>query len=178
MAGSASADRAVTDALNRIRTTVRAGVPSLESRIDDAQLGSIRVLVSGRPGEAIHAELVARDPAAAQELTQALHRALASGATLPAGVDLSIRTDAPTRPSAGGHPGHEPGHQQPAGDGTTPGDRRGDQGPAFTFGREPGEPRPEVDPSRGRERRPGPAPVAPATVTRAARSGAGLDVRA
>jgi hypothetical protein len=184
------ADRVVAEALNRIRTTVQAGVPGLESRIDDPQLGSIRVLVSGRPGETIRAELVAADPAAARELTAALERAVAGGATLPAGVDLHVRTDSIHRPSAAdahlGSGANQGGRTNP--DGQAP-DRRGDDGGTFGFGQasagggheampEPrNEPRADHQP-HGRERRPDPVPAARAATPIAVRNGAALDVRA
>jgi len=171
------ADRVVAEAMGRIRTATRAGVPGLESRIDDPELGSIRILVSGRPGETIHAELIARDPAAARELSAALDRALAAGASMPAGVDLHVRTDAPQRPSgANAHLGSQPGGGgRMAPDGQASHHGR-DDAPAFAFGQDAGGGRSDPQPS-GRERRLAPVPVAPGTRP-AARSGAALDVRA
>jgi hypothetical protein len=182
-------DRAVAEALGRIRTTVAAGVPGLESRIDDPELGSIRVLVAAKPGETIRAELIARDPAAARELTAALDRAFAAGATLPNGVDLRVRADGAVRPAAAeaglgwasGDQRHASG--QPAG-----GDQRPDDASAWAFGRDPAgrDPagrEPEPGSGRGRSHRPDPVTVNPSTVNPSTarggvRSGTALDVRA
>jgi hypothetical protein len=173
------ADRVVAEAMGRIRITTQGGVPGLESRIDDPTLGTIRLLVSARPGETIRAELVAADPAAARELRSALDRALAAGVNLPTGVDLRVRAEGPARPSAAdshlgsgtGQQGHAPADQQ------LPGDRRHDDQPAFAFGREGSNGQPD-SPTRGRERRPGPITVVPTASVPAARSRTALDVRA
>jgi hypothetical protein len=126
-----TADRAVAEALDRIRTTVTAGIPGLESRIEDPALGTIRVVVSGGKGELIHAELVTRDPEAARALAVSLERALAAGAALPAGVELRVRPETTHRPEpARGDAGQDVGHQ-PGGGGA---------GHGQAAGREAGDP--------------------------------------
>jgi hypothetical protein len=175
-----AADRVLADAIGRIRTTVEAGVPGLQSRIEDPELGSIQVLVSAHPGETIRAELIARDPAAARELAGALDRAFAAGATLPMGVDLHVRaagagiraTAAETGLGWATGNGH---HAQPQADA---GGRRRDDAPAFAFGRQREGGREDAAPEHGRRHRPDQITVTPPASRRAARPGSALDVRA
>jgi hypothetical protein len=173
------ADRVVADAIGRIRTTVESGVPGLESRIEDPELGSIRVLVAARPGETIRAELVARDPAAAIELTAALDRALAAGASLPTGVDLRIRAEGGVRATAAeaglGSPTGDPRHGSPQPGG---GQQRHDDVSPWSSGRDGPSSRPDPDIGFGRRHRSDPIIQAAPAAQRAARSGSALDVRA
>ena len=182
-----AADRVVAEALGRIRATVRGGVPGLESTIEDPRFGTIRILVAARPGETVKAELVAANPAAAGDLHDALSRAIAAGQVLPAGVELRVRPEAVTRLAGmdgdtgrafGDQRGAAPDtHQQHQHQPAT--DRRGDEMPAFAFGREGAGGRPDDSAPRGRERRPGPiTATGPVTTSAAARSGSALDVRA
>jgi hypothetical protein len=173
-----SLDATVAAALTRIRTTLEAGVPGLESSIQDPVFGTIRVLVAARPGETIRAELVAANAAIAGELAGALDRALAAGATLPAGVEVRVRADSAVRPAAA-----DQGLNSSLGDGrgSAPqpdaGDRRRDDAPSWSFGRE-SDARPDGGTRNGRTHRPDPIDPAFPVSRRGARPGSALDVRA
>ena len=174
-----AADRVAFEAIDRITTTVKAGVPGLESRIDDPELGTIRIVVSARLGETIRAEIVARDPAAARELASGIDRALAAGATLPGNMDLRVRAegaapaaraDAHLGPGSGGQSG--PWDQPSSGAFTDAGGHapgRDADGGVVT-------PAPAPMPDRGRGL--GPVPVAVPLSPGSAHSRTALDVRA
>jgi hypothetical protein len=176
-----AADRVAFEAIDRITTTVMAGVPGLESRIDDPELGTIRIVVSARLGETIRAEIVARDPAAARELASGIDRALAAGATLPGNMDLRVRaegampaarSDTHLGSGAGGQSG--PQDQPSSGaftdaGGHTPG--RDADGGVLSHVLAPA-------PAQGRGRGLGPVPVAITSTTGSAHPGTALDVRA
>jgi hypothetical protein len=183
VAAGVAADRVVAEAMDRIRTTSAAGVPGLESRIDDPELGAIRVVVSARLGETIRAELVVRDSAAAHELSTAIERAVASGATLPAGVDLRVRAEGPAKgaghdahlgPGAGGQGQAHPGAQGQAFEG----DPRRDHATGFAFGHDAGRGDRPANPLPGRGRGIEPIPIATSSIPVASRPGSALDVRA
>jgi hypothetical protein len=176
-----AADRVAFEAIDRITTTVMAGVPGLESRIDDPELGTIRIVVSARLGETIRAEIVARDPAAARELASGIDRALAAGATLPGNMDLRVRAEgAMPAARADTHLGSGAGGQSGPQDQPSSG--------AFTDagGHTPGR---DADggvlshvlapaPAQGRGRGLGAVPVAIPSTTGSAHPGTALDVRA
>ncbi|MHB8959132.1 MAG: hypothetical protein ACYDAN_05860 [Candidatus Limnocylindrales bacterium] len=181
-----AADRLAFEALDRIRTTVTAGVPGLESRIEDPELGTIRIVVSARLGETIRAEIIASDPAAARELTSGIDRALAAGAALPGNVDLRVRAEAAAAaPRADAHPGHGGGEHARPQDWTSAGSSFGGR----QDGGADGAPGRDVDrvipahcsapaPAHGRTRGLEPVPVAASSDAGALRPGTALDVRA
>jgi hypothetical protein len=181
-----AADRLAFEAIDRIRTTVTAGVPGLESRIEDPDLGTIRVVVSARVGETIRAEIVARDPAAARELASGIDRAIAAGAALPANVDLRVRSEAAASTArSDAHLGHSGGEHAASQDQSSAGSAfggRADSGAGGTPGREAGRAAPTpvsaLAPAHGRSRGLGPVPVAVSSTPGALRPGTALDVRA
>jgi hypothetical protein len=78
--------------IDRARLHVTGGTPGLESRFHDPQLGDLRLVVIGRPGDLIRAELFTSDPLAADALARAADRATTGSAGL-AGIQLHIRTE-------------------------------------------------------------------------------------
>ncbi len=181
-----AADRLAFEALDRIRTTVTAGVPGLESRIEDPELGTIRIVVSARLGETIRAEIVARDPAAARELTSGIDRALAAGAVLPGNVDLRIRSEAASpAPRSDAHHGQGGGEHgrpqdQPAAGGAFGGGSDSGAGSSSTRdgGAAVAADVSALAPAHGRTRGLDPVPAATSSTPGALRPGTALDVRA
>jgi hypothetical protein len=132
-------ERLLGQVVKRLRTVDTTTGPGLEATFRDPDLGSVRLVVAGLPGEVIRATLTATSPEAVLALRQAIehHRAIDD----LAGIALQVRQDVPTasrrataepgldlRPDArGGGPG-----QAFAGDGERRDQRRGadDPGPA------------------------------------------------
>jgi hypothetical protein len=102
-ADPANADRLLDQVIGQIRLHSGNVVPSLETRLHDPQLGSLRLVLLGRAGETIHAELIAADPATADAISRAADRAIAGSLSL-AGIDLRIRSEGGSfQASAGNH---------------------------------------------------------------------------
>jgi hypothetical protein len=91
------ADRLLGRVVERLRTVVGSTDPALEAHLHDPVLGSVRLLVAGRAGELVRAELVVADPRSADALSRALDRS-STGHGLT-GIDLRIRLE--SRPDAG-----------------------------------------------------------------------------
>lgn len=180
-AAPSAVDRVALQAIDRIRATATGGVPGLESRIDDPELGTIRVVVSARVGETIRAEIVARDPAAARELASGIDRAMAAGAVLPGNLDLRVRAEsaAPTARAdahladTGGHAGRHDQATAGAGFGAPP---SGSDSPRGGHADRGPEPRAAAAPA-GHPRAIAPHAVTAPTAPRSARPGA-VDLRA
>jgi hypothetical protein len=133
--GSGSAEAAVADVerlldrvVHQIRTVGTQVDPALEARVQDPTFGTVRVLVAGRTGEIVRAELFVADQQTADALRQAVDRASTSHGL--AGIDLRIRTE-PARPDPGanrsgaGSDGGRPNSDQPAWAGLPGGTDRG-----------------------------------------------------
>jgi hypothetical protein len=103
-ADPANADRLLDQVIGQIRLHGGNVVPSLETRLHDPQLGSLRLVLLGRAGETIHAELIAADPATADAISRAADRAIAGSLSL-AGIDLRIRSEGGSFQASGGNHG-------------------------------------------------------------------------
>jgi hypothetical protein len=98
-----AADRLMNQVVRTIRTFDTSAGPSVEARVSDPNLGDVRVVVTGRAGEIVQAQLVVRDRAAADAIAQAAARIHSTSDGL-AGVSLTVRSeDAGT--ASGGRPG-------------------------------------------------------------------------
>ena len=84
--------------IQQIRTVGTHSDPALEARLQDPELGTVRVLVAGRAGEVVRAVLFVSDQGIADALTRAADRTATSHGL--AGIDLHIRTE-PPRAEAG-----------------------------------------------------------------------------
>jgi hypothetical protein len=69
-----------------------AAGPSMEARISDPTIGDVRMVVTGRAGEIVQAELVVRDRITADAMTAAAARMHSSGDEL-AGVRVTVRAE-------------------------------------------------------------------------------------
>jgi len=87
-----SANRIMNQVVQTIRTFQTAAGPSVEARVSDPDLGDVRVIVTGRAGEVVQAQLVCRDRATADALIQATARVHATSDAL-AGVSVSVRSE-------------------------------------------------------------------------------------
>ncbi len=84
--------------VQQIRTVAGSRDPALEASLNDPELGTIRLLVAGRVGEVVRAELVVVDQRIAEALARAVDRSATSHGL--SGIDLRIRTE-PARSDAG-----------------------------------------------------------------------------
>jgi hypothetical protein len=107
----ANVDRLIGQVIDRARMHVNGGTPGLESRFHDPELGDLRLVVVGRPGDLIRAELFASDPRAAEALSRAADRAATGPAGL-AGIQLHIRTEAGSAASTTHNGSPERGREQ------------------------------------------------------------------
>jgi hypothetical protein len=82
--------------MSQVVQTVRAfqtsAGPSLEARVTDANLGDVRVIVTGRAGEMLQAQLVVQNRGAADALVHAAAAMHASSDAL-AGVNVTVRSE-------------------------------------------------------------------------------------
>jgi hypothetical protein len=186
-----AAEKLMSQAVQTIHAFQTAAGPSVEARINDPSFGDIRVIVTGRAGEIVQAQLVVRDRVSADAITAAAARMHSTSDAL-AGVSLTVRSEAggsATNGRAGsnafesagwasgsgygagrssgsnGH-GSGPGNQNAAasGSGTGPDGHRGDGS------HETAKPAPAAIPSQARPNRPMPR----TTLS----GGSSLDVRA
>jgi hypothetical protein len=89
-----------------IHTYQTSDGPALEARVSDPTLGDVRLVVTGRAGEIVQAQLVVRDRVTADAISAAATRMQASGDALT-GVSVSVRSDgggSATGGRAGGDP--------------------------------------------------------------------------
>ena len=173
-ANPASADRLLDQVVGQIRLHGGNGVPGLESRFHDPQLGDLRLVLLGRAGETIRAELIATDPATAAALGKAADRALAGSLGL-VGIDLRIRSEAGSFQANAGTQGRP--DDRPAGSSNDKGN-----GPAGAFQQSAGDDAPSGRRSAtaaGSTRQASRLSPVPTRSTANARTrSAGLDVRA
>ena len=111
-----AADRLMNQVVQTIHTYQTSDGPALEARVSDPTLGDVRVVVTGRAGEIVQAQLVVRDRATADAISAAATRMQASGDALT-GVSVSVRSDGGGS-ATGGHAGGDPAE---AGTGTRDG---------------------------------------------------------
>lgn len=90
--------------IERLRAVDTTAGPGLEATFRDPDLGSVRLVVAGLPGETVRATLIAASPEAVLALRQAVeqHRAIDD----LAGISLQVRLDGP---STSRHGTAEPG---------------------------------------------------------------------
>lgn len=85
----ADADRLLARAVAWVRGVAVTGAPALEARLHDPVLGHLRILVAGRAGDVVRAELVASDHGIADALAHAAAGAAVDN--LLSGIELRIR---------------------------------------------------------------------------------------
>ena len=161
-----AADRLMNQAVQTIHTYRTAAGPSLEARISDPSFGDVRLVVTGRAGEIVQAQLVVRDRIAADAITAAVARMHASGDAL-AGVSVTVRSEgggSATNGRAGGYAFEAAGWAAGNGYGAGGESRSGDGS------RETQKPAPVALPDAARPNRPMPRMPLP--------GGQSLDVRA
>ena len=90
--------------IGTVRTYQTSAGQAVEARITDPTLGDVRVIVTGRIGEVIQAQLVVRDRGAADAITQAAARVGSTSDAL-AGVNLTVRSES-NGASTGGRSGN------------------------------------------------------------------------
>jgi hypothetical protein len=87
-----AADKLMNQAVQTIHTYQTTAGPAIEARISDPNFGDVRMVVTGRAGEIVQAQLVVHDRVAADAITAAATRMQASGDAL-AGVNVTVRSD-------------------------------------------------------------------------------------
>jgi hypothetical protein len=87
-----AADKLMNQVVQTIHTYQTAAGPALEARISDPNLGDVRMVVTGRAGEIVQAQLVVQSKTSADAITSAVARMNAAGDGL-AGVSVSVRTE-------------------------------------------------------------------------------------
>ncbi len=115
-----AADRLMSQAVQTIHTFQTSAGPSLEARISDPALGDVRVIVTGRAGEIVQAQLVVRDRVTADAITAAAAR-MHTGSDALAGVSVTVRSESggsATNSRAGGNPFEAAGWAAGSGYGT------------------------------------------------------------
>jgi hypothetical protein len=98
-----AADKLMTQMAQTIRSYQTSAGPALEARVNDPTLGDVRMVVTGRAGEVVQAQLICRDRATADALTVAAAHLHATGDAL-AGVSVSVRSEGGS--AAGSRPGN------------------------------------------------------------------------
>lgn len=83
----------MSQVVQTVHTYQTAAGPSLEARISDPNMGDVRMVVTGRAGEIVQAQLIVRDRVTADAITAAAARMHSSGDAL-AGVSVSVRSEA------------------------------------------------------------------------------------
>jgi hypothetical protein len=89
---SDAADKLMNQVIDTIHTFETSAGPALEARISDPDLGDVRMVVTGRAGEIVQAQLVVRDRVTADAITAAAGR-MRSGGDALAGVSVTVRTE-------------------------------------------------------------------------------------
>ncbi|HEX7491878.1 MAG TPA: hypothetical protein VF337_09285, partial [Candidatus Limnocylindrales bacterium] len=87
-----AADKLMSQVIGTIHTFETSAGPALEARISDPDLGDVRMVVTGRAGEIVQAQLVVRDRVTADAITAAAGR-MRSGGDALAGVSVTVRTE-------------------------------------------------------------------------------------
>jgi len=125
-----AADKIMNAVLQTVHTYQTSSGPALEARVNDPNLGDVRMIVTGRAGEIVQAELVVRDRFTADAITAAALRMHSSGDEL-AGVSVTVRAESGSS-STSGRSGSNPfeaggwaGNSYAAGNGSSGGDNHG-----------------------------------------------------
>ena len=100
-----SADKLMGQVVQTIHTYQTAAGPSLEARISDPALGDVKLVVTGRAGEIVQAQLIVKDRVTADALTAAAARFHATSDAL-AGVNVTVRSETGSGWTAGGRSGN------------------------------------------------------------------------
>jgi trimeric autotransporter adhesin len=87
-----AADKLMYRVVQTIHSFQTAAGPAIEARVNDPAIGDVRMIVTGRAGEMVQAELVVRDKVTADAMTAAAARMHSSGDEL-AGVSVTVRTE-------------------------------------------------------------------------------------
>jgi hypothetical protein len=87
-----AADKILTQVMQTVHTFQTSAGPALEARVNDPNLGDVRMIVTGRAGEIVQAQLVVRDRATADAISAAATRMRGAGDAL-AGVSLTVRSE-------------------------------------------------------------------------------------
>jgi hypothetical protein len=87
-----AADKLMNQVVQTIHTFETSAGPALEARVSDPNLGDVRMVVTGRAGEIVQAQLVVRDRISADAITAAVARMHAAGDGL-AGVSVTVGTE-------------------------------------------------------------------------------------
>jgi hypothetical protein len=87
-----AADKIMAQVLQTVHTFTTSSGPALEARVNDPNLGDIRMIVTGRAGEIVQAQLVVRDRVTADAIAAAATRMRSAGDGL-AGVSLTVRSE-------------------------------------------------------------------------------------
>jgi hypothetical protein len=99
-----AADKIMNTVLQTVHTYQTSSGPALEARVNDPNLGDVRMIVTGRAGEIVQAQLVVQSRAAADAIAAAVTRMHNSGDAL-AGVSVTVRSEGGGN-STGGRPGN------------------------------------------------------------------------
>jgi flagellar hook-length control protein FliK len=102
-AGTVAAGRSPVDAadaanrlMNQVVQTIHSyqttSGPAVEARVSDPNFGDVRMIVTGRAGEIVQAQLIVRDRVAADAITAAAARIHATSDAL-AGVSITVRSE-------------------------------------------------------------------------------------
>jgi hypothetical protein len=102
-----SAEKLMSQVAQTIRTFHTSDGPGIEARVSDPILGDVTLIVTGRAGEVVQAQLVARDRVAADALSQAAARINATSNAL-AGVSVTVRSESGGGSTTGGRAGGNP----------------------------------------------------------------------
>ena len=126
-----SAEKLMGQVVQTIRTFQTSDGPRVEARVSDPTLGDVTLIVTGRAGEVVQAQLFARDRASADALSQAAFRINSTGNAL-AGVSVTVRSESGGSATTGGRAGNSfeaGGWTSTAGNGAGSGQSgRGDHG--------------------------------------------------
>jgi hypothetical protein len=124
----------MSQVVQTLHTYQTSGGPAIEARISDPNLGDVKLVVTGRAGEILQAQLIVGDRTSADALTAAAARVHATSDAL-AGVNVTVRSEASGSWTAGGRNGGSDAEAWMAGNrsgasGSNPGDGRANQGAA------------------------------------------------
>lgn len=100
-----SAEKLMGQVVQTIRTFQTSDGPRVEARVSDPTLGDVTLIVTGRAGEVVQAQLFARDRASADALSQAAFRINSTSNAL-AGVSVTVRSESGGNASTGGRAGN------------------------------------------------------------------------
>jgi hypothetical protein len=179
----------MTQVVQTIHTYQTSAGPSLEAHFSDPNFGDVRMIVTGRAGEIVQAQLVVRDRVAADAINTAAARMHAAGDGL-SGVSVTVRSEGGTSTggrsgsnafesagwasgggyAAGGGPGGSAGHGQGPGNGEAAVAGNATGGEPGSGSRGAPKPAPVTRPEPDRLSRPAPGTSLP--------GGSSLDIRA